>query len=365
MKKIILLFFSVFFVSISLSSQENIDSVTSVKLLELARKYKYGINTDVNMKKAISIYKALAKSGNVVGMRELAHIYLIGDSVKKSYRTAYDLFRKAAEGGDLKSLCALADMYREGKGVPMDYYEAFSLYSKAADKGSTQGLYGVGYCFYKGIGVAQNYDQAVHFLKLGSQKGNSSCDMLLGNYYSHGYMNGNPDYEEAKKYYKNAVKRGNGWAVDIVKEGVLDSVKHIKINQETKWKNVKGLHTLYNLNNGFSGKKLMKKNKRVIDGSYSGKLYLYDWSGKYVEGEKNVSLDLSLNDSVLSFNCFSDGVIYTKYISDEYKSERWIKNRICEDEKNYFFYMFHNVCSLFVGAGIFFGPTEEYHVGRI
>lgn len=331
-KKIILLFVLLLFCCVYLPAREHIDSTTSVKLLMLAKKYKYGINTDVNMKKAISIYKALTKSGNVEGMRELGRIYLKGDSVKRNYRAAYKLFQMAADAGDVKSLCALADMYREGKGVRMNYYEAFHLYQKAADKGSSRGLYGMGYCFYKGMGVVQSYEQAIKFLKLGSLKGNSACDMLLGNYYSHGYMEGCPNYEEAKKYYKQAVIRGNGRTFDIAKQGVLDSVKNINIWQKTKWKDIKSLYYLNEINHGFSGKKLMTRTKYNVNGSYSGKLYKYDWSGKYVEEEKNVSLDLLLNDSILSFNCYTDGTIFTKYVSDEYSGERWVKNELREDE---------------------------------
>lgn len=68
---------------LSFFSTAQIDSASEVKLLRLAKKYRYGINTDVCMRKAISIYKALANKGNVVGMRELGYIYLNGDSVKK------------------------------------------------------------------------------------------------------------------------------------------------------------------------------------------------------------------------------------------------------------------------------------------
>lgn len=65
-----------------------LDSVDSRTLLRQAHKYKYGINTDVSLRKAAAIYMHLARKGHIDGMRELGRMYLKGQGVPRNSRYA-------------------------------------------------------------------------------------------------------------------------------------------------------------------------------------------------------------------------------------------------------------------------------------
>lgn len=334
MKKILFFLFTIsFFNNISIKAYpESNDSIEISKILKLAKKYRYGINTEVNTKKAILLYKMLTHHNNPIAMRELANIYLRGDGVKKNYDIAYKLLYKASDLGDTESLCTIADMYREGKGVQLDYNKAFNLYKKAAESGNAHGLYGVGYAYFKGMGVNQDYKNAIKYLAMGAEKGHSGCELLLANYYSHGYIDNCPNYEKAKNFYLMAIKHGNNWVLDIIKLKVIDSVKNVRKKQETIWKQLNGKCSLEYINK--EPRYLYDKFTNNITGTYTGKLYTYDWSGKYVEKEEDITINLLIQDTKLSFICYIKDSIYTSYSSDEYNNI-WIKNKIDQTDLKY------------------------------
>ena len=69
-------------------------------LLQRALMYRYGINKDVDLKKAANIYKRLAHKGNSDAMTQLGELFLNGEGVETNRRNAFNLFRKAAEDGN-------------------------------------------------------------------------------------------------------------------------------------------------------------------------------------------------------------------------------------------------------------------------
>lgn len=215
--------------------------------------------------------------------------------------------------------------------MSLDYNKSFSLYRKAAELGEPHGVYGTGYCYYKGLGVKQDYCQALNYLSLGSEKGHSGCDMLLGNYYSHGYISDSPDFDKAQEFYSKAACRGNGWTLDIIKYGVLDSVKKIRKLQKTRWKNIR---KEYFFDDTGLMRRIKSNGKYNISGSYVGTLYTYDWSGKYVEDEKSIVLNMAVKDSVMSFLCYTHDTLYTEFISDKYEHQMWKKTNMLKSERN-------------------------------
>lgn len=307
-----------------------LDSVDSRTLLRQAHKYKYGINTDVSLRKAAAIYMHLARKGHIDGMRELGRMYLKGQGVPRNSRYAARLLKRAAQCGDTKAMCLLAEMYQHAMGVKQNYGEAFRLYSYAASKGSGRGCYGAGYMKYKGLGVKQDYAAAENLLKKGSERGDASCDFLLGSYYMNGY-GGVPDYIKAEAYFSRAAKGGHGWTVDITKHGVLDSLKKARSLR------VRALSAAARRMTCAEADSMLRfVQADSLEGSWSGTLYTCDWSGRKILEEQDFRLEIERLDTLISAewtlgNSVKSGI----FMPDERRGAWWCKGVFTDEDKEH------------------------------
>lgn len=305
-----------------------LDSIDSKTLLKMAKRYKYGINTDVNLKRAAAIYKHLARKGHIDGMRELGELYINGQGVERDYRCAARLLKRAAQCEDTKAMCLLAEMYQHGRGLKQNYGKAFELYNYAAYKGYGRGCYGAGYLIYKGFGVKQDYALAEKILKKGSDLGDEACSFLLGSYYMHGY-GGTPDYDKAEAYYNRAMKRGYGWTVDITKHGVMDSLKRA---HAMRVKNVKTAGRGMTYAAADSMKRYVSPDSLV--GTWTGTLYTCDWSGRTVLKEQSLQMSVEPADTLINVVLTLDGEDCSFYPVTR-KGAWWRKLALDEEDKKH------------------------------
>lgn len=278
----------------ALAQTNPFDTVSVDKLMKAAARYRMGVNCNVNTRRAVKIYKYLVAKGNPQAMHELGKMVMNGDGVKQNYNTAYTLFSMAAKKGLHKSLSKMAFMQQKGLGRPINVRNAYMLYKKAADAGDVQGYYGTGYLMYKGLGVNQNYDKAIEYLKKGAEKHHAGCSFLLGAHYASGY-NGTPDYSKASEFFNLASKAGHGWTIDVTKLGVIDSMKARFARSADHWTDIK--------NRLISATKLRtienNTDLQPLEGSWTGRVYTYDWSKTSIIGQKDVRIDFEpAGDSV-------------------------------------------------------------------
>jgi len=271
-----------------------LDTISEDKLLKAAARYRIGINCNVNTRKAVRIYKYLVSKGNPRAMHELGKMVLNGDGVKQNYSTAYTLFSMAARKGVTKSFGKMALMHQKGLGRPVNVRNAYILYKRAADAGSVQGYYGAGYLLYKGLGVRQNYAKAIEYLKKGAERNHAGCSFMLGTHYASGY-DGKPDYVKASEFFDLASKAGHGWTIDVTKLGVLDSMKARFARPADHWTDVK--------NRLMSAAKMStienNTDLKPLEGTWTGRVYTYDWSKTKILGQKDVRIDFEpAGDSV-------------------------------------------------------------------
>ena len=307
----------------ALGRTDNDSIVNDSVLLQRALMYRYGINKDVDLKKAANIYKRLAHKGNSDAMTQLGELFLNGEGVETNRRNAFNLFRKAAEDGNAEAMCKLARMYQVGIGVKQNFAKAFYYYSEAAALDYPQGYYGAGYLLYKGLGVKQDYNQAEQLLKRGASLKHPGCDFLLGVYYASDY-NKDPDYEKAKQHYNKAVKGGHGWTVDLTKYNKLDSImkrnsSRSKLKSGLKWKN-KLQWTLD-----------AELNDITVDslcGRWTGRAYIYDWSGNTVTDEEPIELRIERGGNYYTMEWLRNDTIFLKF-QPEYKDGNvWKSTRV-------------------------------------
>ena len=323
---LILLFLSL---TLGLSARAQNDSVqrpTAAQLLKIAKQYRYGIVLDVDLNKAVSIYKHLCREGNVKAMNELGKMYLTGDGVEKNPRAAFNLFKRAAEEGNKKAMCNLALIYQKGIGRPVNFKKAFEWYQKAAEAGSAQGYYGTGYMLYKGLGVEQNYDQAIYYLKKGAEKNHSSCAFLLGSFYANGF-GGKQDLDKAKEYFDLASKNGHDWTVDVTKNGLIDSINARKSK-------AKRMARANMPTPKFTKVSYEKARIEDLIGTWEGVAYTYDWSNTKLVNSEPVSCKFEqFGDSIAMYYYKNDSLvtIYTPFEKDDY----YVENRLKQYQKDF------------------------------
>lgn len=311
--------------------KSKLDQYDSKTLLKAAKAYQYGINHDVDKKRAVKIYMYLARRYDNKGMVELGKLYMKGDGVERNRKSAFKLFEKAAEQNDAEAMCRLGDMYRKGDGIKQNYGMAYALYRKASRRSYASGDYGAGYMLYKGLGVDQDYDEAEKYLLQGSERGNAACDFLLGSYYAHGFK-GAPDYEKAKLYYTKAAKRGHGWAVDVAKMSLLDSLKAKSSKASEAWTKMETVFT--SLKERIATRSIQEFSPDTIDGTWYCTLFTYDWSGKKILKEEHFTMDLVRQDSCLNVSLKKGDSIVSESCLDKMSCENtWRKSFLTKSDR--------------------------------
>ena len=314
----------------ALAQQENVlDTIPSdEQLLALAHQYKYGIIKDVNPKKAAKIFAYLTLKGNATATNEMGICLLNGDGVQKNPQAAQQLFAKAARQGNLDAICNIALIYQQGLCGSVNYAKAYALYKEAAELGSVQGLYGAGYMLYKGFGVEQSYEEAIKLLEQGAAKGHPGCSMLLASYYANGYDR-EQDMEKAGKYWRKASRDGNGWTVDVTKNGLVDSINH-RISRRNTWKHVKN-HVLKD--------ETMPDIKSTtdahdIEGVWYGKVYSYDWSRKNIVDEKDIKMSIMCDDDSVRIGIYTNDSLSTSYAA-VLKGNKYVSMDVTSEQLQY------------------------------
>ena len=70
-----------------------------------------------------------------------------------------------------------------------------------------------------------------------------------------------------------------------------------------------------------------------IAGTWSGKVYTYDWSGTKILKEEELSMYIALHDSMLSVRWMSGDDVRAVFVSDKRTDNRWSRRCITDEEK--------------------------------
>ena len=116
-------------------------------------------------KKAVSIWEALAKEGDITSQLRMAKLYSTGlgtkkdeFSVKKDRSLVFKFYNQAAEQGSAEAQVQLGQIYMSGQvDVKRDPEKARELYLKAAKQGYAKAQYYYGVTYFRGEGVSTDY----------------------------------------------------------------------------------------------------------------------------------------------------------------------------------------------------------------
>ncbi|GBB84566.1 hypothetical protein RclHR1_11130003 [Rhizophagus clarus] len=148
-----------------LNNQNNSNSVFLLGVFN-----HFGIEIDVNEKKAFELYQNAANSGNVHGIRSLAFCYYVGVGTNIDEQKTFELYQKAANLRNSRGMYSLGYCYLYGIGTNFNCQKAFELYQNSANLGNRVAQYNLAGMYYNGE-VKEDINQAIYWYKRSAEQG--------------------------------------------------------------------------------------------------------------------------------------------------------------------------------------------------
>lgn len=189
-------------------------------LFHLGDFYLEGIGVEKNYTEAAKYYRKALEKNYAHAAARLGMLYENGWGVEKNVDEARKLYEQAAQGHSAPGYLSLGLLYYNGVGVEQDDKEAFDLFEKAAELELVDAIWFLAKCYEEGRGTSKSpkrakewRDEKLRILKNDVEGGNVYAMNLLGDEYYSGNIAGEPDYEEAVKWYKKASDAGVAAAI--------------------------------------------------------------------------------------------------------------------------------------------------------
>ncbi|EXX54371.1 uncharacterized protein OCT59_023546 [Rhizophagus irregularis] len=139
----------------------------------------YGIETNINKRKAFIFYKKSAELGSNIAQYKLSKMYMDGKGVEKNNKKVYELSKKLAEKGYLPGLNRLGYCYDCGIGTNVNKKKAFESYQKAAKSGNIVAQYNIALMYEFGKGIEKDMSQAIYWYKKSAEQGDKYSKIKL------------------------------------------------------------------------------------------------------------------------------------------------------------------------------------------
>lgn len=251
-----------------------------------------GIDTDMTTEAAISTLRYAAEHDSVpYAMNSLGLTYMAGIGIEKDTVNATAWMELAAAKGFREANHNLGMLYKDAPhGHGQDFFRAFDYFMKGSDCGSVMCMYDAGYMLYKGLGCRQDYAKAAELFMQGADKDHSPCLYMLGLCYRNGY--GVEQDEERAAYFLNrAATFGYSAAIEEVRRPHAENWMHEIILE---------CDSCDDIPTRLPDIQPDQYDVSLLSGRYQGFIVMYDWSGRFILGEKPVTLSLSNDNNALS-----------------------------------------------------------------
>ncbi|GBC20879.2 kinase-like domain-containing protein [Rhizophagus irregularis DAOM 181602=DAOM 197198] len=133
----------------------------------------FGIEINVDKKKAFELYQKASNLGNTDGVASLGDCYWKGDGTDVDKKKAFELYQKAADLGNATGINNLGYCYENGIGTNIDKKKAFELYQKAAKLVLSAGINNLGYCYENGTGIRMDKKKAFELFQKAANLGDT------------------------------------------------------------------------------------------------------------------------------------------------------------------------------------------------
>ena len=213
----------------------------NLKKLREAVAFCYGINRNVDRRKAKELFLELAEQNDPLGKMWVAWCYRNGScffpmDVGKTEEIAWDVIeqvKQLASNGIRDAILPLGSAYENGLGLDQDYNLAREWYIKAAEANDSVAMYSLGRMDINALGLDFEYSvQAKEWFRESANVGNSYGTAGLALVYDNDYMWSRSDHEKAKMLFHKAAEKENpfamyylGWLYETGKDVAKDYEK--------------------------------------------------------------------------------------------------------------------------------------------
>ena len=288
-------------IPMSLSAKENTSSNEAGHAIRILK----GLETDRSKEWAVGVLKSVAENDTAAyAMNAVGLAYMAGAGVEKDSLLAIQWLEKAGQYGYANAYHNIGMMYKYAKcGIRQNFVKAFEAYSKGAELGSIPCKYDAGFMFYKGLGCQQNYEKAVELFREGAEKSHTPSLYMLGLCFRNGY-GVEQDTAQASYYLSRSASLSYSPAMEEMMRPYPENYLHEEFVANA---------SLYDKPESMPIIDSDTDEVNLVNGTYQGFLVMYDWSGKYILGEKAVSMSIhqgSENDLVGNLVLADDTIPY-------------------------------------------------------
>lgn len=160
---------------------------------------------------AFQAAERFAPEGNVDAQTMLGWLYWKGHGTDQDFPAADEWLSRAAEQGDVRAMRHLADLhfydYESLDGRIKNRPLAAEWYRRAAEAGSSTSQRRYGRVLIRGIGIDRDRDTGLVWMMRAIDAGDRQAMYELGYVYETGEL-GEPNFQEALRYYRQAIRRG-------------------------------------------------------------------------------------------------------------------------------------------------------------
>ena len=251
-----------------MKAQNNHSFTTAMETLK-------GIGKTMTDRHALEVVRRHAvNDSNAYAMNVLGIAYMAGKGTVQDSALAVYWMEQAGKHGYKEAYNNLGMMYKNKDGRNKRYLEKAVYYFKqGTERNSVMCSYALGYMFYKGLGCTQDYTKALALFEKGVGKDHAPSLYMTGLCFRNGYGT-EQNEQKAAFYLKRAAALGYSPALE-------ELCRPCPENAYICGKNLSGalLHVQTDIND-----------TSLLHGEYKGVLTLYDWSGTFVIGEKELAL---------------------------------------------------------------------------
>lgn len=238
------------------------------------------IDTDMTKEWAVSVLRSAADNDSVAyAMNVLGLAYMAGAGVEGDTAKAIVWLEKAGRYGYNEAWHNLGMIYKDGKfGIGQNFTKAYNAFMNGASVGSIVCKYDAGFMLYKGLGCRQDYAASAALFEDGANADHSPSLYMLGLCYRNGY--GVPqDTARASFYLGRSAALSFTPAMEEMYRPYPENCLRDEFLSVGAPERMPEIRPEVN-------------DTAMIYGTYGGFVAMYDWSGRYLLGEKPVEMSI-------------------------------------------------------------------------
>ena len=207
--------------------------------------------------------------------------YLKGLGIEQDSAMAIKCLEEAGKSGSANAYYNLGLIMKNAPREKQDFAKALRYFEEGAKSGALNCCYLAGYMYYKGLGCEQNYKRAVEYFKKDETGISLSCQYMLGLCYRNGF-GVEVDNQKADEYLQKAAKGNYLYAIEeTLRENAEILPSTVLSDNEAKTpESMPDIEPFIDKNTNLSG-------------TYKGIIVTYDWSGRQIVKEDNLTVTFS------------------------------------------------------------------------